>query len=145
MFSAAPPTKSTFSQVDKLNRRKCSTTSPLSHCRICLPSTGGEQHIPATDPRTIRALWRRVMAPSYSHPTQASFRGRPPAQKPANDKPTQSSGRRRKGRPQAQKLADDKPTTNSNDLTWQTWRSNVLGPRGITVGLEKTRTAFSHF
>jgi hypothetical protein len=25
------------------------------------------------------------------------------------------------------------------------WRSNVLNPRGITVGLEKTRTAFDHF
>ena len=142
-----PPTKSSVTQVDRLNRRRRSATSPLSHCRTSLPSTGGEQHIPVTDPRLIRALWRRVMAPSYSNPTQASdgrLRKRP-GQNPANDKPTQASGEKRKGRPLAQILADDKPTTNSNERAWQMWRSNVLGPRDITVGPRKTRTAFDHF
>ena len=89
------------------------------------------------------------MAPSYSQPTQSSdgkLRGRPPAQKLADDKATQASGGKRKGRPRAQMLADDEPTTtNSNDRAWQMWRSNVLGPRGITVGLQKTHTAFGHF
>ena len=88
------------------------------------------------------------MAPSYSQPTQASdrkLRGRPPAQNPANDQPTQVSGGKRKGGPLAQILADDKPTTNSNDRAWQMWRSNVLGVRGITVGLQQTRTVFDHF
>jgi hypothetical protein len=37
------------------------------------------------------------------------------------------------------------PTTDSIDRTWQTWRWNVLGPRGITIGFEKTSTAFDHF
>jgi hypothetical protein len=77
------------------------------------------------------------MAPSYSQPTTAAsvrkLKGKSPAQSPADDKPL------------TQILADDNPTTNSIDRVWQIWRSNVLGPRGITVGLEKTRTVFDHF
>jgi hypothetical protein len=60
--------------------------------------------------------------------------------------PTQASDRKLKGRPPAPSPTDDKATTtNSNDRVWQMWRLNVLGPRGITVGLQKTHTAFGHF